>query len=74
MQGMNLHSLSGLGDTGLLRDFSAAQALKIPIHGKSEYRDKKENLRVLYYGVQPHLDEASQVMEVLITIDEHYQD
>ncbi|PKL60600.1 MAG: hypothetical protein CVV33_01850 [Methanomicrobiales archaeon HGW-Methanomicrobiales-4] len=74
MQGINLYSLSGLGDTGLLRDFSAAQALKEPIHGKSEYVDKKGFLRVLYYGVQPYLDEASHVMEVLITIDEHYLD
>ncbi|MFH0966236.1 MAG: PAS domain S-box protein, partial [Methanobacteriota archaeon] len=74
MQGMNLHTISGLGDTGLLRDFSAAQTLKIPIHGKSEYRDKKGNVRDLYYGVQPYLDETSHVMEVLITIDMHYQD
>lgn len=74
MYGINLHSLGGLGETGLLRDFSAAQALKVPIHGRSRYIDTKGVTRTLYYGVQPHLDETSRVMEILVTIDEHYQD
>jgi PAS domain S-box-containing protein len=73
IEGIHLHSLDGIGD-GIIRDFSVAQVLKVPVHGKDQYTDNRGGLRILYYGIQPLLDEASQIFEVLITLDEHYQD
>lgn len=74
MRGMDLHEIPGLGDTSLLRDFSTAQAIKGPIHGRYEHHSEKGTSRVLHYGIQPRYDEKSKVIEVFLTMDEHYHD
>ncbi len=74
LRGMNLHSVPGLGESGLLTDFSKAQVLRIPIHGRCEYRTKPNAKKVLYYSIQPYYDEELRITEVLLTIDEHYLD
>ncbi|MDD1727496.1 MAG: response regulator, partial [Methanospirillum sp.] len=72
MCGMNLHSIPGLGDTGLLRDLSVAQVHKAPIHGRSEYCTATGIKKSFYYSIQPRYDDDSRVLDVLLTIDEHY--
>nr|WP_319540556.1 response regulator [uncultured Methanospirillum sp.] len=74
LRGMNLHSIPGLGEIGLLTDFSKAQALRQPIHGRCEYSTKASPKKTLYYSIQPYYDEELRITEVLLTIDEHYQD
>jgi len=74
LRGMNLHSVPGLGESDLLTDFSKAQVLRQPIHGRCEYRTKPNAIKVLYYSIQPYYDEELRITEVLLTIDEHYLD
>lgn len=68
--GMNVHSIPGLRDTGLLRDFSTVQALKEPVHGKSRYTDKNRQMRILSYSIHPSLHHTSSGGELLIIIEE----
>lgn len=70
MIGINIHSLHSLGDTGLLRDFSAAQALKSPVRGESRYPDRSGTLRKISYEIFPYLDAQGKIGDLLLTIEQ----
>lgn len=74
-KGLNLHTLQMLEKSNLIYDFSEAIKNKQPIHGIEEFPDKKGNFRQLYYAITPHFDiDAPGVIDLILTIDEHYQD
>lgn len=73
LQGMNLHQVTGLKDKDLFTDFSKAQAIGQPVHGRCEYNPENGLGKIIYYTIQPYYDEGHRVTEVLLTIDEHYQ-
>lgn len=70
MLGINIHTIPGLGDTGILRDFCTVLAMKVALHGRSEYRDIRGTVRILQYDIQPLMDEELKVLDVLLTIIE----
>ena len=73
LQGMNLHQITGLKDKELLTDLSKAQAIGQAVHGQCEYHPETGSGKIIYYTIQPYYDEEHRVTEVLLTIDEHYQ-
>ena len=72
--GLSLHDIPGLRDTDLLQVFSESITRKRPVKGKGKFTDSRGNTRLLYYEVAPQYDDNFQLIDLLLTIDEHYQD
>ncbi len=68
--GINIHAIPGLGDAGILCDFSTSFALKSPFHGRSKYTDRKGVAKDIQYDIQPLLNEQLQVVDLLLTLSE----
>lgn len=72
--GLNIYSLAGVHDTGIIRDFALVHATKMPVRGRGAYTDKKSVTRDLHYSIQPETNDQGKVSGILISIDEHYQE
>lgn len=73
LQGTNIHQITGLNDKKLLADFFKAQAMSQPVHGRCTFHPQTDSDKIINYSIQPYFDDEHRVTEVLLTIDEHYQ-
>lgn len=72
--GLNLYTMHGFGKTCFIQDYTSAIVQKRSIHGKGHFSDMQGNSRILYYAISPHLDDNGRIIDLMLTIDEHYQD
>jgi CheY-like chemotaxis protein/PAS domain-containing protein len=72
-QGLHISVLSNIADKNLINDFSKALIQKETVYRREEFTDINGDARTLHYQIQPLLNDDSVVTDLLITIDEHYQ-
>lgn len=73
-KGSSLFSVRGLVSSGLFSDFSFSLADRSEKKGKGEYLDPAGISHILYYRITPLHDDSGEVIDLLISLDEHYLD
>jgi CheY-like chemotaxis protein len=72
--GMNLLELPAVGNNNFIKDFSHAVNLQKTVYGKGEFPGIQGKSQALYYSITPQVEERSGIIDLILTIDEHYQD
>jgi hypothetical protein len=71
---MNLLELPAVGNNNFIKDFSHAVNLQKTVYGKGEFPGIQGKSQALYYSITPQVEERSGIIDLILTIDEHYQD